>query len=85
MSHPMLSYIEELDVLEGLNRTVSTLVIMPHTTRENHKFMYLALTNKPARITSGGWTRDCQQNAGRSDGAGRLRMHAQTFCGITSQ
>ena len=26
MSHPMLSYIEELDVLEGLNRTVSTLL-----------------------------------------------------------
>lgn len=25
MSHPMLSYVEEVDVLEGLDRTVSTL------------------------------------------------------------
>lgn len=31
MSHPMLSYIEELDVLEGLNRTVSTLLCRYNT------------------------------------------------------
>lgn len=36
MSHPMLSYIEEVDVLEGLNRTVSAMQSHIHTHIQYH-------------------------------------------------